>query len=78
MCLLMLFCNSKILFHQLEPFQLIKTMLESLNVLYLQCGIIIQRVVTIHRVPSVKVSRIMSLKMKLAKISVWVQLGLLR
>ena len=34
MCLLMLFCNSKTHFHQLEPFQLIKTMLESLNVLY--------------------------------------------
>ena len=45
---------------------------------YLQCGIIIQRVVTIHGVPSVKVSRIMSLKIKFAKISVLVQLGLLR
>ena len=35
---------------------------------YLQCRIIIQRVVTIHGVPSVKVSRIMNLKIKLAKI----------
>ena len=27
------FCNSKINFHRLEPFQLVKTILESLNVL---------------------------------------------
>ena len=27
------FCNSKMHFHQLEPFKLIKTMLKSLNVL---------------------------------------------
>ena len=27
------FCNSKIHFHDLEPFKLIKTMLKSLNVL---------------------------------------------
>ena len=33
MCLLMLFCNSKIHFHQLGPFKLMKTMLKSLNVL---------------------------------------------
>ena len=49
------FCNSKIHFHQLGRFKLIKTMLKSLMFCkhYLQCGIIIQRVVTIHRVPSV-------------------------
>ena len=48
MCLLMLFCYSKIHFHQLGSFKLIKTMLKSLNVckVYLQCGIVIQRVVT--------------------------------
>ena len=34
MCLLMLFCNSKIHFHQLGPFKLMKKMLKSLNVLY--------------------------------------------
>ena len=34
MCLLMLLCNSKIHFHHLGPFKLIKTMLKSLNVLY--------------------------------------------
>ena len=33
MCLLELFCYSKIHFHQLVPFKLIKTMLKSLNVL---------------------------------------------
>ena len=32
MCLLMFFCYSKIHFHQLGPFKLIKTMLKSLNV----------------------------------------------
>ena len=31
MCLLMLFCNSKIHFNQFGPFKLIKTMLKSLN-----------------------------------------------
>ena len=34
---------------------------------YLQCGIIIQRVVTIHGLPSVQLSRMMNLKIKLAK-----------
>ena len=50
MCLLMRICYSKIHFHQLGPFKLNKTMLKSLNVckVYLQCGIVIQRVVTIH------------------------------
>ena len=32
MCLLMLFCNSKIHFHHYGPFRLMKTMLNSLNV----------------------------------------------
>ena len=32
MCLLMLYCNSKIHIHQLGPFKLIKTMLKYLNV----------------------------------------------
>ena len=32
MCLLMFFDNSKIHFHQLGPFKLIKTMLKSLTV----------------------------------------------
>ena len=62
MCLLMLFCYSKIHFHQLQSFKLIKTMLKSLNVckVYLQCGIVIQRVVTIHGVPSVQLSRMVN------------------
>ena len=62
------FCNSKIHFHQLGPFKLIKTMLKSINVfkVYLQCGIIIQRVVTIHGLPSVQLSRIMMLKIEFA------------
>ena len=70
MCLLMFFCYSKIHFHQLGPFKLIKTMLKSLNVckVYLQCEIIIQRVVTtIHGVPSVQLSRMMNLKKEFAK-----------
>ena len=53
--LLMLFCYFKIPFHQLGSFKLINTMLKSLNVckVYLQCGIIIQRQVTKHGLPSV-------------------------
>ena len=64
MCLLMLFCYSKIHFHQLGSLQLIKTMLKSLNVCkaYLQCGIVIQRVVTKHELPSVQLSRMKNLK----------------
>ena len=64
MCLLMLFCNSKIHFHQLGPFRLMKTILEFSNVckVYLQCGITIQRVVTIYGVPSVQISRLVNLK----------------
>ena len=55
MCLLMLFCYSKTIFHQLGSFKLIKTMLKSLNVckVYLQCGIVIQRVATKNGLPSV-------------------------
>ena len=34
---------------------------------YLQCGIIIQRVVTIHGVPNVELSRMMYLKIGFAK-----------
>ena len=64
MCLLMLFCYSKIHSHQLGSSKLIKTMLKSLNVckVYLQRGIVIQRVVTKHGLPSVKLSRMMTLK----------------
>ena len=49
------FFYSKTNFHQLGSFKLIKTMLKSLNVykVYLQCGIVIQRVVTQHGLPSV-------------------------
>ena len=74
MCLLMLFCCSKIHFHQLESFKLIKTMLKSLNIckVYLQCGIVIQSVVTKHGLPSVQLSRMMNLKIEFAMMSVWV------
>ena len=55
MCLLMLFLLFQNHFHQLGSFKFIKTMLNSLNVykVYLQCGIVIQRVVTKHGLPSV-------------------------
>ena len=68
MCLLKLFCCSKIHFHQLESFKLIKTMLKSLNVckVYLQCGVVIQRVVTKQRLPSVQLSRMINLRIELA------------
>ena len=58
------FCNSKIHFHQLGPLKLIKTMLKSFNVckVYLQCGTVIQRVVTKHRLPIVQLLRMMNLK----------------
>ena len=64
MCLLMLFCYSKIHLHQLGSFKLIKTMLKSLNVckVYLKCGIVIQRVVTKHALPSVQLSQMIYLK----------------
>ena len=63
------FCYSKIHFNQLGSFKLIKTMLKSLNVckIYLQCGIVIQRVVTKNGPPSVQLSRMMNLKIQLAK-----------
>ena len=80
MCLLMRFCYSKTHFHQLGSFKLIKTRLNSLNVckVYLQCGIVIQRVVTKHGLPSVQLSRMVNLKMNFQRISVWVQFGQLR
>ena len=63
------FCYSEIYFHQMGSFKLIKTMLKSLNVckVYLQCGIVIKRVVTKHGLPSVQLSRMMNLKIELAK-----------
>ena len=56
------FCYSKIHFYQLRSLKLIKTMLKSLYVckVYLQCGIVIQRVVTNHGVPSVQLSRMVN------------------
>ena len=69
MCLLMLFCYSKIHFHQLGSFKLIKTMLKTLNVckVYLQCGIVIKRVVTKHGLLRVQLSRMMNLKIEFVK-----------
>ena len=69
MCLLMLFFYSKTNFHQLGSFKSNKTMLKSLNIckVYLQCGIVIQRVVTKHGLPSVQLSRMMNLKIEFAK-----------
>ena len=63
------FCYSKAHFHQLGLFKLIKTILKSLNVckVYLQCEIVIQRVVTKHGLPSVQLSRMMNLKIEFAK-----------
>ena len=44
-------------------------MLKSFNVckVYLQCGYVIQRVVTKHGLPSVQLSRMMNLKIEVAK-----------
>ena len=69
MSLLMLFCYSKIHFHQFGSFKLIKKMLKSLNVckVYLQCGIVIKRVVAKHGLPSVQLSRMMNLKIEFPK-----------
>ena len=74
------FCYSKTHCHQLGSFKLIKTMLKSFNVckVYLQCGIVIQRVVTKHGLPSVQLSQMINLKINLQRISGWVQFGLLR
>ena len=68
-CLFILFCYSNIHFQQLGSFKLIKTMLKSLNVckVYLQCGIVIQRVVTKHELPSVQLSRMLNFKIEFAK-----------
>ena len=48
---------------------MIKTMLKSLNVckVYLQRGIVIQRQVTKHGLPSVQLSRVMTFKIEFAK-----------
>ena len=69
MCFLMLFCYSKIHLNQLGSIKFIKTMLKSLNVSkgYLQCGIVIQRVVTKHGLPSVQLSRMINLEIEFAK-----------
>ena len=70
MCLMMLFCYSKTHFHQFGSSKLIKkTKLKSLNVckVYLQCGIVIQSVVTKHGLPSVQLSRMLNLKIEFAK-----------
>ena len=66
---LMHFCYSKIHFHQLGPFKLIKNNVEIFKYfkVYLQYGIVIQRVVTIHELPSVQLSRMMNLKIAFAK-----------
>ena len=69
MCLLMLFVIPESFFYQLGSFKLIKTILKSFNVckVYLQCVIVIQRVVTKHGLPSVQLSRMMNLKIEFAK-----------
>ena len=48
---------------------MIKTMLKSFNIgkVYLQCGIVIQKVVTRHGLPSVQLSEMMNLKIEFAK-----------
>ena len=48
---------------------MIKTMSKSLNVceVYLQCGIVIKRVVTKHGLHSIQLSRMMNLKILFAK-----------
>ena len=59
------FLFSRILFYQLGSFK----MLKSFNVckVYLQCVIVIQRLVTKHGLPSVQLSRMMNLKIEFAK-----------
>ena len=58
------FCYSKFHLNQLGPFTLIKNNVEISKCfkVYLQYGIVIQRVVTIHELPSVQLSRMMNLK----------------
>ena len=75
LCLLMLFCYSKIHFHQLVSFKLIKTKLKSLNLckVYLQCEIVFQRWNRYPKgshklaLPSVQLSQMMNLKIEFAK-----------
>ena len=64
-----IFCYSKIHFHQLGSFKLIKTMLKSLNVckVYLWCEIVLQRAVTKHGLPTVQLSQMINLKIEFAK-----------
>ena len=80
MCLLMLFLLFQNPFYQLGSFKLIKAMLKSFNVckVYLQCVIVIQRVVTKHGLPSVQLSRMMNLKIEFAKNECLGTIGLLR
>ena len=65
----MLICNSKIHFHHLGQFKLMKTILKSLNVLQglSPVRITIQTVVTIHGEPSVQFSCMMNFKIDFAK-----------
>ena len=69
MCLLMPFCYSKIHFHQLGLFTLIKNNVKILKCfkIHLQYGIVIQEVATIHELPIVQLSRMMNLKIEFAK-----------
>ena len=69
MCLLMHFYYPKFHFHQLGPFTLIKNNVEILKCfkVYLQYRIAIQRVVIIHELPSVQLSRMMNFKIEFAK-----------
>ena len=69
MCSLMLFWYSESHFNQLGSFKLIKTMFKSLNVckVYLQCRIVIQRVVIKHELHIIQLSRMVNLKIKFVK-----------
>ena len=64
-----MFIDAFLLFQNPFSSVMIILMLKSLNVckVYLQCGIVIQRVVTKHGLPSVQLSRTMNLKIELAK-----------
>ena len=57
------------LFLSVRIFKFIKTMFKSLNAckVYIQCRIVIQRIVTKHGQPSVQLSRMMNLKIEFAK-----------
>ena len=69
MCLLLHFCYSKIHFHQLGPFTLIKNNVEILKCfkVYLQYGIVIQMEVTIHELRCVQLLRMLNLMIEIAK-----------